>query len=259
GRAVLVPAERVHELRVALASRGFPERGGVALERVDPRRSDVSDFVRRLDYQRALQAELARTIGHLGGEESGRVTLALPERGQDAVLGRPSGSVVIKLAAGRTLARSQIDGIVHLVASSVDGLDPDAVAVVDDQGRLLTADRDSAEQAAVPTSALEMQSAVERQITDRIETMLGAIVGRDKTRAGVAASLDFTRVERTEETYDPDRSVLKTERSTREQTTAADAAGGGRGGQTNPTTASGGDAPRSERRDERQTYEVSKV
>src|SRR5262245_43864601 len=93
GRAVLVPAERVHELRLALASRGLPERDGVGPERSDARRSTASDFVQRLDYQRALQAELARTIGRLGGVESARVNIALPEPspfdGHEAVRRRP--------------------------------------------------------------------------------------------------------------------------------------------------------------------------
>src|SRR5215831_13152485 len=137
GRAVLVPAERLYELRLALAGRGLPEGGGVGFEIFDKQTLGQTDFLQRLNYQRALQGELGRTIGQLGGVESARVHLALPERSLFVAEDRrPSASVVVKLVAGRTLGRSQIDGIVHLVASSVEGLDADAVTVVDERARM---------------------------------------------------------------------------------------------------------------------------
>src|SRR5947209_8498811 len=123
GRAVLVPAERLYELRLGLASRGLPEGGGVGFELFDRQTLGQTDFLQRLNYQRALQGELGRTISRLGGVESARVHLALPERslfvGEDR---RPSASVMVKLAPGRALSAAQIDGIVHLVAASVEGL-----------------------------------------------------------------------------------------------------------------------------------------
>src|SRR5436309_615976 len=122
GRAILVPAERLYELRLALASHGLPGGGGVGFELFDRQTLGQTDFLQRLNYQRALQGELARTISRLGGVESARVHLALPERslfvGEDR---RPSASVVVKLAPGRALSAAQIDGIVHLVAASVEG------------------------------------------------------------------------------------------------------------------------------------------
>ncbi|HLY37753.1 MAG TPA: flagellar M-ring protein FliF C-terminal domain-containing protein [Candidatus Binatia bacterium] len=179
----------------------------------------------RLAYERALQAGLGRTIAQLGGVESARVHLAIPDRA-----GRASASVVVKLAAGRVLERAQVDGIVHLVASSVEGLEPDGVTVLDRSGRLLTAERPAAE-GDESSSPLAMQLAVEREIADRVETMLGAVVGPNGAIARVAATLDFARVERTEETYDPDRTALRSQHATRD----------------------------SERRDDSQTYEVSKL
>src|SRR5437867_6079388 len=156
--------------------------GGVGFEIFDKQSLGVTDFLQRLNYQRALQGELGRTIGQLGGVEAARVHLALPERSLFVAEDRrPSASVVVKLVPGRTLGRAQIDGIVHLVASSVEGLDADAVTVVDESGRMPTADR--REEPEVSSSGLELQSAFERQIGDRIETMLGAVVGRDKVIA----------------------------------------------------------------------------
>jgi len=232
GRAILVPAEHLYELRLALASRGLPEGGSVGFELFDRQTRGQTDFLQRLNYQRALQGELARTISRLGGVESARVHLALPERSVSVGEGRrPSASVVVKLVPGRALSAAQIDGIVHLVAASVEGLAADGVTVVGEGGRLLTTDRRGGETLGASNGALEMQASIERQLAERVESMLAAVVGREKAIARVAATLDLARVERTEETYDPERTALRTQRTTREQV----------------------------RRDESQSYEVSKV
>src|SRR5947208_1308736 len=126
-------------------------------------------------------------------------------------------------------------------------------------GRILTSDRRGAEAAGTSNAPLEIQQAVERGAEERIESMLGAVMGRDKVVARVAASLDFSRVERTEETYDPDRTAVRTQRTTREETVGAKTPGGAPGVQANltndPTAAAGPDGPQSERRDETQSYE----
>src|SRR5437764_3423874 len=264
GRVVLVPAERLYELRLALAAHGLPEGGGVGFEIFDKQSLGVTDFLQRLNYQRALQGELGRTIGQLGGVESARVHLALPERSLFVAEDRrPSASVVVKLVQGRTLSAAQIDGIVHLVAASVEGLQPEDVTVVDEAGRILTSDRRGAEAAGTSNAPLEIQQSVERGAEERIESMLGAVVGRDKVVARVAASLGLSRVEATEETYDPDRTAVRTQHTTREETIGAKTPGGAPGVQANltnaPAAAAGPDGPKSERRDETQSYEVSKV
>jgi flagellar M-ring protein FliF len=270
GRTVLVPSEKLYEQRIALASRGLPEGGSVGFgggfEIFDKQALGQTDFLQHLNYQRALQGELARTIGGLGGVESARVHLAMPERSLFASSDRrPSASVVVKLAAGRTLSPAQIDGIVHLVAASVQDLDADSVTVVDESGRILTPDRRGGDTAGISSAALEYQHAVERQIADRVETMLGAVVGPGKALARVAATLDFSRVERTEETYDPDRTALKQSRTTREESTGARPANGAPGVQANLTNdaaaapTEGGEGPKSQRKDETQSFEVSKV
>jgi flagellar M-ring protein FliF len=264
GRAVLVPSERLYELRLALASRGLPEGGGVGFEIFDRQSLGQTDFLQRLNYQRALQGELGRTIGQLGGVEAARVHLALPERSLFVAEDRrPSASVVLKLVSGRTLSRAQIDGIVHLVAASVEGLSADDVTVVDEGGRMLTPDRRGGETTGPSSTTLELQRSVERTAEERIESMLGAVVGRDRVIARVAATLDLARVERTEETYDPDRTALRTQRLTREETHGDRAPAGAPGVQANLTNEAAAtpetDAPRTERRDESQSWEVSKV
>ena len=244
GRAVLVPADRLYELRLTLASRGLPEGGGVGFEIFDRQSLGQTDFLQRLNYQRALQGELGRTIGQLGGVESARVHLALPERSLFVAEDRrPSASVVLRLAPGRTLSGGQIDGVVHLVAASVEGLNADDVTVVDEAGRMLTPDRRGTDAAGASSTSLELQRSFERTAEERVESMLGAVVGRDRVIARVAATLDLARVERTEETYDPDRTALRTQRLTREQAPSSSEA----------------EASRTERRDESQSFEVSKV
>jgi flagellar M-ring protein FliF len=246
GRAVLVPADRLYALRLTLASRGLPEGGGVGFEIFDKQQLGQTDFVQRLNYQRALQGELGRTIAELGGVESARVHLAIPERSlfvsQDR---RPSASVVVKLAPGRALGAVQVDGIVHLIASSVQGLTPDAVTVVDEGGRMLTAGT-SGDDTLAAGSALQYQRGIERATEERIESLLATVVGPGKVIARVAATVDFSRVERAEDTYDPEKSaVLETH-------TSRDEAGKG-------TAASAPPAAGTARRDDTQRYAVSKT
>ncbi|HXJ35869.1 MAG TPA: flagellar basal-body MS-ring/collar protein FliF [Candidatus Eisenbacteria bacterium] len=265
GHAILVPADRLYELRLSLASRGLPEGGGVGFEIFDKQSLGQTDFLQHLNYQRALQGELGRTIAQLGGVEAARVHLAIPERSlfvsQDR---RPSASVVVKLLPGRALSRAQIDGIVHLIASSVQGMAPDAVTVVDEAGRMLTPEHRGDDATTASGTAIEYQRGIERATEERIESMLGTVVGSGKVIARVAATVDFSRTERTEESYDPDKTAVRQQHLTREETTGGKLAQGAPGTASNltndPYAASAEDTgPRTERRDETQSYEVSKT
>jgi len=264
GRAVLVPAERLYELRLALASRGLPEGGGVGFEVFDRQSLGQTDFLQHLNFQRALQGELARTIAALHGVESARVHLALPERSLFVAHDRrPSASVVVTLARGRTLAQAQIDGIVHLVAASVEGMTPEAVTVVDASGRILTAERERTLDTGLSEQALAYQRAIERAAEERVETLLATVVGRDKVTVRVSARLDLSRAERTEERWDPEGAVVKESHTTREDTRGGRQAGGAAGAQSNltndPMAVGGGEGPSSTRREERQSWEISKI
>jgi flagellar M-ring protein FliF len=249
GRAVLVPADSRYALRLSLASRGLPEGGGVGFEIFDKQQLGQTDFLQRTNYQRALQGELARTVGELDGVESARVHVALPERSLFVSQDRqPSASVVVKLRAGRTLGAAQVQGIVHLVASSVEGLVPEAVAVVDDAGRMLTAGRHGDDALAPDGGPIAYQRGIERATEERIESLLATVVGAGKVIARVAATVDFARVQRDEDTYDPDKTVVLENHTEREETTAP-----------SDRAAPAPGAPRTERRDETQRYAVSKT
>lgn len=262
GRSILVPAERVYELRLVLAQAGLPQGGGVGFEIFDEQKLGMTDFLQRLNYTRALQGELSRTISQIAGVQAARVHLAMPERSvftEDDR--RPSASVVLTLAPGRVLGGSTVAGIVHLIASSVEGMSPDDIAVVDNGGRVLAGDKDGFDDTSLGSNVLDYQRTLERNLEERIESMLGRVVGADKVSARVSAVLNMTRVDTTEQRVDPDQTAVVNERLSREETTGQRAVGGTPGVTDNLTneTEAVTEAPRTTRRDETVNYEVSKI
>lgn len=222
GTRILVPSAVVHEIRLHLATRGLPQGGGVGFEIFDRTTLGTTDFVQRLNYQRALQGELARTIGQLKEVTAARVHLALPQPSVFTEQEKPStASVVLNLRPGARLTPEQVRGIVHLVSSSVEGLNADRVTVVDTSGKLIAR---PAEGRLGPgsTGQFEVQEAVEVELERRVRTMLEEILGPNKATVRVAAQMDFTSVERTEERFDP-RGVIKSEQRTTETQQSATA------------------------------------
>lgn len=169
-----------------------------------------------MNYRRALQGELARTINSLEEIEQCRVHLALPK---DSLFveeqKKATASVTLKLKGGRTLRADQVEGIGHLVASSVEGLNPADVMVVDSKGNILSRVQDESRLGKMTASQVEYQNNVEKDMGNRIQTMLEKVVGQGKAVVRVAADLDFSVMEKTEEIYDPESPVI---RSTQKQT-----------------------------------------
>ncbi|HMK64910.1 MAG TPA: flagellar basal-body MS-ring/collar protein FliF, partial [Thermodesulfobacteriota bacterium] len=197
GTGILVPSDKVYELRLQLAAQGLPQGGGVGFEIFDKTNFGTSDFVQKLNFRRAIQGELSRTIQSLSEIETCRVHLAVPERSVFVEKeSKASASVMVKLKPGRTLAQSQVQGIVHLVSSSVEGLSPEEVTVIDNRGGMLT--RPTQEGSAnLNNNQLELQRSYEKEIESRVVNILEPITGRNKVRAKVFASLDFTKTEKT--------------------------------------------------------------
>ncbi|WP_285111232.1 flagellar basal-body MS-ring/collar protein FliF [Leclercia adecarboxylata] len=202
GGALEVPADKVHELRLRLAQQGLPKGGAVGFELLDQEKFGISQFSEQVNYQRALEGELARTIETLGPLKSARVHLAMPKptlfvREQKS----PSASVTVNLQPGRALDEGQISAVVHLVSSAVAGLPPGNVTLVDQMGRLLTksntSDRD------LNDAQLKYATDVENRVQSRIEAILGPIVGTSNVHAQVTAQIDFADKEQTEEQYRP--------------------------------------------------------
>ncbi|MFE8048564.1 flagellar basal-body MS-ring/collar protein FliF [Brenneria goodwinii] len=204
GGALLIPADKIHETRLRLAQQGLPKGGAVGFELLDQEKFGISQFSEQINYQRALEGELSRTIETLGPVVNARVHLAIPKpslfvREQKS----PSASVTLNLQPGRALDDGQINAIVYMVASSVSGLPPDNVTVVDQNGRLLTQSDSSGRD--LNTAQLKFTAEVENLYQRRIEAILTPVVGLGNVHAQVTAQLDFSSREQTDEQYQPNQ------------------------------------------------------
>lgn len=262
GAGILVPSDKVYELRLQLAAQGLPQGGGVGFEIFDKTNFGTSDFVQKLNYRRAIQGELSRTIQSLSEIETCRVHLAVPERSLFVEKeSKPSASIMVKLKPGRTLAQNQVQGIVHLVSSSVEGLSPEEVTVIDNRGGMLT--RPAQDGAGnLNNSQLELQRTYEKEIESRVVNILEPITGKNKVRAKVFAALDFTKMEKTEEKYDPNSQVVRSEQKNQEKSTGA-TPGGVPGTSSNlpnkKPAAIAGSGAAAQKQSEVTNYEISKV
>jgi flagellar M-ring protein FliF len=263
GTAVAVPAEQVHEARIRIAGRGLPGGSASGFELFDKPAFGVTDFVHRINYTRAVQGELARSIEQLDPIEGARVQVVIPER--KGVLAantrKPSAAVVVRLVPGRTLDSNQARAVVHLVASSIESLDPADVTIVDDAGRLLAPQGESSAGTLAPGGAPAHQQRVEAELARRIETILEPVVGMGGVVARVRAEMDWTESEVTEERYDPNSQVARSESRTDEFESSPSE--GGRPGVVANATGEGGGleegAAGSKRTLETFNYEISKT
>ncbi|MFO8154369.1 flagellar basal-body MS-ring/collar protein FliF [Thioalkalivibrio sp.] len=211
--AVQVPSAQLHEARLKLATEGLPKASGFGFELLEKDQGlGTSRLIEDARYHRAIEGELARSIATLNSVESARVHLALPrqsvfvrERSQ------PTASVLVNLYAGRSLDEGRAAGIVHLVSSSIPDLNPENVTVVDQRGRLLTQPHSHMDGLAGSGRQLDFTRRLEEGYVRRIMDIISPIVGSDAIRAQVAAEVDFSRVERTTEAYDPERSAVRSE------------------------------------------------
>ena len=228
GRTVLVPSAQVAELRLSLAAAGVPRNGRIGFELFDKANFGATEFAEQVNFRRALEGELERSVMCLSAVEEARVHLTLPK---DSVFlesrQQAKASVMVKLKFGSRLTPQNIAAVSNLVASAVEGLAPDAVSVLDMQGNLLNRPRRPAgpegEQASEAT--LEFRQAMERDLVAKINLTLDPLLGPEKFRASAALDCDFTSGEQSEETFDPNRSVMVTSQKTDETSGAAGAAG----------------------------------
>jgi flagellar M-ring protein FliF len=253
GDIVSVPSARVAELRLEVAAAGLLHGGGVGFEIFDNKVLGATDFEQQLNYRRALQGELARTINSLEEIQQSRVHIALPKEslfvGQQK---QPTASITLKLKQGKRLSASQIEGIGQLVASSVEGLRADDVIIVDSQGNMLSRNQGESRLAKMSSSQIEYQRGVERELGNQIQTMLESVVGPNKAVVRVNAELDFRITEKTEETYDPESPVVRSTQKLVDRSSGAPPPPG-RGDNAAP----GG--PEKEKTDETINYEINRV
>lgn len=207
GGAILVPQHQVHELRMRLASQGLPKGGVVGFELMETQKLGMSQFIEQINFQRALEGELTRSIQSLAAVQGARVHLAIPKQtGFMRDEQKPSASVVLNIHPGRTLDPNQVAGIAHMVASSVPHLPAANVSVIDQSGNLLSAEKGNGRNAGLDASQLKYMQEIEASTVRRIENILAPMVGAGNFRAQVTADIDFSQAEQVAETYKPNSS-----------------------------------------------------
>lgn len=268
GSGISVPAEKLYETRMELAGEGLPQGGGIGFEIFDKTSFGVTDFVQKVNYKRALQGELARTISQIKEVESARVHLAMPEKGVFLdEQKRARASIIVKLKPGKSLGPGQVSSIVHLVANSFENLKPEDVTVVDTSGRMWTKGAGGDGAAGLSATQLDYKRTLEKDIETRIQTMLEKTVGANKVVARVSADVETKQIERTEETYDPNSQVIRSEQRNKEKSSGTAMAIGVPGvlsnlpntNNQNPQVASAPAPPQAQKQDEVINYEISKV
>jgi flagellar M-ring protein FliF len=260
GAALAVPADKLYDARLLLASLGLPRGGGVpGMELFDKGDIGISEFTQKVNLVRALEGELARTISHLGPVRSARVHLTVGEKGLYRDDDKSaSAAVVVNLQPGRSLDEKQLEGIRHLVAAGVTGLSLGQVSVMDGSGKVLAAEPDK--------SASSEAKPMERDFETRIIALLEPVVGRNAVIAKVTATMDETEVRSQAETYDPDGAVLRSEHKSGQSSGSGPTGpqpeggvAGAAGNQATPAATAPGIRAGSNTQDESKNYELSRT
>lgn len=228
GTAVQVPADQVYKLRMDLAGKGLPSGDGVGFEIFDKGQFGLSDFVQRTNYLRAVQGELGRTIMQLQGVRAARVMIVQPESRllltEQGV--KATASVFVDMGGGR-LELDQVNSIRHLVANAVQGLTPDQVAVVDNRGRVLSEELKQDPTLGTASSQIRYRQQVEDYLAKKVESMLAAVIGPGNAVVRVSAEIDTEATTFTQEKYDPDGQVVRTQTITEDTSSSLESRSAG--------------------------------
>ncbi|SYZ73596.1 Flagellar M-ring protein [Candidatus Zixiibacteriota bacterium] len=223
GTTIMVPAGDVYKVRINLASQGLPKSGNVGYAIFDKSNLGMTEFLQNLNFRRALEGELMKTIMQLSGVEAARVHIVMPkDRLFKEDQKEATASVVLKLRHNGGLAKSQLAGITHLVSSSVEGLKPENISILDYDGNLLSSATASDPLAGLSSSQLEVRQNVEQYLERKAQSMLDGVIGSGKSVVRVTAELDFQQVEKTNELYDPNSAVIRSQETTNSTKTATD-------------------------------------
>ncbi len=261
GRNIWIPADKLYETRLSLAANSLPSGGGIGFEVFDKQSFALTDYVQKVNYTRALQGELSRTISSLEPVDTARVHLALPEKrlfkNQQK---QATASVTLSLNTGKSLNQKQVLGIIHLVAGSVSGLKPENITIIDSKGVVLDSGKKEDKDEFLSVDMLSFQQQVEHRLELRAQSLLDKTMGKDKAMVRVSATLDFSKIEKTQELFDSEEPVIRSEQVNQENN-GTPAPGGIPGVQSNlqgPSTQVG--IENSSNRSSRTTnYEISKT
>ena len=202
GTTILIPQNQIYHTRLRIAQQGLPKGGAIGFELLDKESFGMSQFNEQINYQRALEGELSRTIAIISSVDDARVHLAMPKPSLFVRERKfPSASVALTLLPGRALSQGQIDAIIHLISSSVPELQADKVTIIDQKGNLLTGER--YRDSNVNIAQLEYSERIENLVRERVEKIIIPILGQQNVKVQVNADIDFSRQESTSEIYDP--------------------------------------------------------
>lgn len=234
GKTIKVAKEKVYETRLTLAGKGIPGSGVVGYEIFDKSTMGMSEFMQKLNYKRALEGELSKTITQQEGIEGARVHIVIPQKSifkdEDK---QPTASVVLKLRSSFTLSKTNIAAILNLVSSSVEGLTPNRVSLLDTKGRLLSKETDDNSVALSSSKQYEIKENIESYLSEKARNILDNVVGYGNAMVEVNADINFDQVEKTMTTYDPESQVAISE-----QVGKADNAGKNSGDSSSQSTQS---------------------
>lgn len=223
GRGIEVPSGEVYKTRISLASEGIPKSGNIGYSIFDQNNLGMTDFLQNLNFRRALEGELTRTITELSEVKAARVHIVMPkERLFREDKKEATASIVLKLASGAALSKRQIAGIAHLVAASVEGLKPSNIAILDYDGNLLSSGQPDDPVAGLSSSQMEVRKNIEQYLEDKAQSLLDGVLGEGKSAVRVTAELDFQQLERTSETYDPNSATVRSEERTKANNSNSD-------------------------------------
>jgi len=275
GNTISVPKDKVYDVRLMLASQNsLPGGGGVGFELFDKTNYGMTEFMQNVNYKRAIQGELARTINQMPEVKASRVHLALPEKTLFTDKEKEvTASVFLKMKPGKMLAKDQISGIVQLVSGSIEGLKPENVSVIDSSGKILYKSGEANSPIVLSGQQYELQKNVERRMEESIQSMLDKFIPASKSIVRASVELNLRKVEKVEEEYAPGKSAITNEKKSREKSTSQTPKVGGVPGvasNTPQTTSSTGPTQppklettlaknnESEREESQISYEVSK-
>lgn len=227
GDVISVPAEKLAEMRLQLAAAGLPRTGRIGFEIFDKTNLGATDFVEHVNYGRALEGELERSVSSLSEVEQARVHITFPKDSVFVESRQPAkASVMMKLRPGARLSPRNVTAVANLVASAVEGLTPDAVSILDMQGNLLSKPSPSSPEDAASDAVLDYRQKVEHDLLQKINSTLDPLLGHDKYRASLSVDIDLTSGEQSEETVDPAKSVMLQSQKTEEVIGAGAGSGG---------------------------------
>lgn len=261
GGTVSVPDDKVAELRLDMAGAGLPKSGRIGFELFDKTNFGITEFAEHVNYRRALEGELERSVMSVAEIEQARVHISLPQESVFTDSRQPAkASVLIKVRRGAVLPESAMPAITNLIASAVEGLAPENVAVLDMRGNLLNRPKRTNDADASSTEALEYRQKVEHDLASKLDSTLEPVVGAGRFRTAVSADLDMKSGEQSEETFDPDHSVMVSSSKTEDISTQARAAEGVPGTASNlpdTTPRPAGAGPTTSRKTENINYQTS--